>query len=83
MLRYPMVMRKAQAELDSVVGTGCLPTFEDHDSLPYLQALLKQATRWRTIAPTGFPHAVTEDDTYNGMSIPKGTTVYANICADI
>ncbi|KAF8061631.1 cytochrome P450 [Lyophyllum atratum] len=79
MLHFPAVMRKAQVELDSVVGTQRLPGFDDYDSLPYLQALVKEVTRWRPIAPTGIPHSVTEDNTYNGMFIPKGSTVYANI----
>lgn len=36
-------------------------------------------TRWRPVAPTGFPHALTVDDTYQGYFLPKGATVYANI----
>ncbi|KAG6861649.1 hypothetical protein C0995_013651 [Termitomyces sp. Mi166 len=78
MLRYPDVMRKAQAELDSVVGHGRLPGFEDQTALPYMQALIKETTRWRPIAPTAVPHATTEDDTYKGLFIPKGSTIYAN-----
>ncbi|KAG6918023.1 hypothetical protein DXG01_016875 [Tephrocybe rancida] len=78
MLHYPEVMRKAQAELDTVIGSGRLPGFEDQSSLPYMQALIKESTRWRPIVPTGVPHSVTQDDTYAGMFIPKGSTVYAN-----
>lgn len=33
---YPDVMRKAQAEIDSVVGRDRLPTFEDRARLPYV-----------------------------------------------
>lgn len=40
---------------------------------------LTQSCRWRPVAPTGFPHALTQDDTYNGYFIPKGATVYANV----
>lgn len=49
MLHYPAVMRKAQAELDAVVGSGRLPTFEDFDSLPYFQALIKEITRFSVV----------------------------------
>lgn len=35
--------------------------------------------RWKVIAPTGVPHAITADDEYMGYQIPKGSTVYANI----
>ncbi|KAG6845687.1 hypothetical protein H0H87_004948 [Tephrocybe sp. NHM501043] len=78
MLHYPDVMRKAQSELDAIVGSGRLPGFEDRVSLPYMQALIKESTRWRPIVPTGFPHSVTQDNTYKGMFIPKGSTIYAN-----
>lgn len=33
---------------------------------------------WLTL-PSGLPHRLVEDDSYNGYWIPKGTTVYANI----
>lgn len=33
----PEVQRKAQAEIDTVVGHGRLPTFADRDSLPYIK----------------------------------------------
>ncbi|KIK33706.1 hypothetical protein CY34DRAFT_18200 [Suillus luteus UH-Slu-Lm8-n1] len=35
MVLYPEVQRRAQAEIDSVVGEDCLPTFEDRASLPW------------------------------------------------
>lgn len=81
MLHNPSVMRKAQAELDSVIGMDQLPTFDDIPSLPYIQALINETTRWRPISPAGIPHAPTQDDVYEGMFIPKGSAVYANIYA--
>ncbi|KAJ7224125.1 cytochrome P450 [Mycena pura] len=81
MLLFPAVQAKAQEEIDSVVGQSRLPGFEDYDALPYVQALIKEVTRWRCIAPTGFPHASMADDVYKGMLIPNGATVYANIYA--
>ncbi|KAJ7470933.1 cytochrome P450 [Mycena latifolia] len=81
MLLFPTVQKKAQEELDAVVGQSRTPGFEDYDTLPYVQALVKEVTRWRCIAPTGVPHATTADDVYQGMFIPKGATVYANIYA--
>ncbi|KAJ7895083.1 cytochrome P450 [Mycena leptocephala] len=81
MILFPAVQKKAQEEIDSVVGQGRSPRFEDYDALPYVQALIKEVTRWRCIAPTGVPHATTKDDVYQGMFIPKGATVYANIYA--
>ncbi|CDO77905.1 hypothetical protein BN946_scf184692.g3 [Trametes cinnabarina] len=80
MLHFPDAMKKAQAELDEVVGGDRLPQFEDQERLPYLHALINETLRWRPIAVLGgTPHAVTADDEYNGMFIPKGSTVFANL----
>jgi len=51
MTLYPRVMKKAQAELDNVVGTKRLPTFADRSSLPYMEALFTELLRWHTPAP--------------------------------
>lgn len=68
MLHFPEAMRKAQAELDAVVGADRLPGYEDRERLPYLKAVINETLRWRPIAVLGgTPHAVTADDEYNGM----------------
>ncbi|KAI0088578.1 cytochrome P450 [Irpex rosettiformis] len=79
MLHYPGAMRKAQAELDAVVGQGRPPTFDDMPNLPYIRAMVKETLRWRPIAPLAALHLSTEDDWYDGHFIPKGSTVIANI----
>ena len=53
MLLYPDVMRKAQAELDAVVGRDRLPTFEDRKNLHYIRAMVKEVLRWRPVGPLG------------------------------
>jgi cytochrome P450 len=50
---YPEVQARAQAEMDQVVGRVRLPSWEDHDSLPYLEALVKEVLRWNPVAPLG------------------------------
>ena len=56
MLLYPDIQRKAQDELDSVVGRERLPTFEDRPELPFVDAIYKEVLRWRPISPLGsFP----------------------------
>lgn len=37
-----------------------------------------QTLRWRPVAPGGVPHLLTQDDTYGGYCLPKGTVVFAN-----
>ncbi|TFY71792.1 hypothetical protein EVG20_g1219 [Dentipellis fragilis] len=80
MLHHPEEMRKAQAEIDKVIGQDRMPEWNDVDSLPYVRAVINEAMRWRPVAALGgSPHASTSDDEYNGMFIPKGTTVFANL----
>jgi len=77
----PEVQKKAQAQLDSVVGPNRLSEFHDIDHLPYIQAAVMEYLRWMPIAPLSVPHAVTADDTYKGYHIAKGTFVVANVWA--
>ncbi|KAF9454479.1 cytochrome P450 [Macrolepiota fuliginosa MF-IS2] len=81
MLCNPAVMRKAQEELDHVVGTDRLPEFDDMYLLPYTQAIVKETLRWRPILPLGVAHSNTCDDVYDGMFIPKGSRIHANVYA--
>ncbi|KAL0961325.1 hypothetical protein HGRIS_006283 [Hohenbuehelia grisea] len=79
MILYPESQSKAQAEIDRVIGHGRLPSFDDSDSLPCVEAIYRELLRWRPAAPLGVPHAATEDDIYNGYLIPKGAMIFANI----
>jgi cytochrome P450 len=53
MVRNPQIQRKAQAELDEVLGQGVLPDFKDEASLPYITAILKETLRHSTLTPLG------------------------------
>ena len=53
MTLHPEVQRKAQAEVDQVVGISRLPDFSDEAALPYVQAVLKEALRWHPVTPLG------------------------------
>lgn len=53
MTLYPSVMRKAQAEIDAVVGRDRVPNFRDEPSLPYIRAIVKETLRWRPVGPLG------------------------------
>jgi len=68
MITHPEVQAKAQAELDSVVGRGRLPSFADQPDLIYCGAVVREILRWRTVIAGGLAHATTEDDWYNGAS---------------
>ena len=48
---YPEIQRKAQAEIDAVVGRERLPTISNSASLPYVRNLLAEAFRWNPAIP--------------------------------
>jgi cytochrome P450 len=83
MCAFPEVQRKAQAEIDSVVGPDRSPTWEDVDGkLPYMVALVKEVLRWRSVAVlAGIPHANTRDVEYKGYHFPAGTNMIGNLWA--
>lgn len=53
MSMFPEVQKKAQAEIDAVVGHERLPNFSDYESLPYIGALIKELLRWQPAVPVG------------------------------
>ncbi|KAF8583927.1 cytochrome P450 [Ramaria rubella] len=71
MLLHPEAQRKAQAELDAVLGGVRLPAFSDRNNLPY------EALRWHALVPQAV-HRVTEDDVLGNYVIPKGAIVIGN-----
>ncbi|ETN43429.1 uncharacterized protein HMPREF1541_02588 [Cyphellophora europaea CBS 101466] len=80
MAKWPEIQRRAQQEIDAVVGQDRSPTWDDYKNLPYVAATVKEAMRWRPVTPLAFPHCVDEaDDWVDGMLIPKGTVVFINV----
>ncbi|KAK6210506.1 hypothetical protein LQW54_006114 [Pestalotiopsis sp. IQ-011] len=77
MMMYPEVQKKAQGEIDAVVGDR-MPVWEDLESLPYVRCMIKEVWRWRPPVALGHPHVTTRDLEYKGMLIPKGARLYIN-----
>ncbi|KAK0445981.1 cytochrome P450 [Desarmillaria tabescens] len=78
MMRHPECQRKAQVEIDGILGGGRLPNLDDRPHLPYVEALYQEIKRWFPVIPLGLPHLSMNDDIYRGMFIPKGSVVFAN-----
>ncbi|RDB27983.1 hypothetical protein Hypma_002125 [Hypsizygus marmoreus] len=81
LLANPSVLKKAQQEIDTVIGTDQLPDFDDHDSLPYVTAVVKESLRWKAVAPLGVPHLLEVEDKYKGYRLPAGSVVIPNVWA--
>lgn len=78
---HPEKQRKAQEQIDRIVGSDRLPNIGDRDSLPYIDAIFRETLRWLPPFPLTVPHVAEEDDIYKGYFIPKGTIVYPNVWA--
>ncbi|CAE6519381.1 unnamed protein product [Rhizoctonia solani] len=81
MTLYPGVQEKAQLELDTVLGSGVLPTISDRDRLPYINNLVLELLRWRPVLPIAIPHVCYEDDVYRGYDFVKGDIIIGNVWA--
>ncbi|PCH38732.1 cytochrome P450 [Wolfiporia cocos MD-104 SS10] len=81
MVRHPHVWRRAQKEIDEVVGSGRLPDFDDRPSLQYVECVIQEIFRWNPPVPLAMPHQLIADDEYRGYHIPNGSTVMANVWA--
>ena len=53
MVLHPDVQKKAQAEIDSVIGTDRLPVYGDRPKLPFIEAIMKEVLRWYPPVPLG------------------------------
>ncbi|KAM0812515.1 putative Cytochrome P450 [Seiridium cardinale] len=78
MTLFPESAKIAQEEVDRVIGSDRLPTWEDEKQLPYVRAMIKEVLRWRPVNKFGMFHATSEEDWYDGYFIPKGTIVVLN-----
>ncbi|KAJ7604491.1 cytochrome P450 [Roridomyces roridus] len=74
MVAYPEALKKAQEEMDRVVGQDRVPNLSDLQNLPYVRAVILETHRFRPVAPLLFPHATT----YKNYSIPAGSTIFVN-----
>ncbi|TCD69127.1 hypothetical protein EIP91_008603 [Steccherinum ochraceum] len=73
------VQARAHDEIDRIIGPGRIPTIEDVQHLPYLQAIIKEVHRFCPSVPYAVPHYSTAEETIGGYTIPKNSTIFMNI----
>merc|ERR1712110_819103 len=74
--RFPDMQTRVQEEIDSVIGSRT-PELVDRQAMPYMDAFIHEVLRHSCIVYTT-PHATTEEVEFQGYTIPKGTSVFAN-----
>lgn len=73
------VMKKTQAELDSIVGKERQVNESDIKNLVYLQAVIKETLRLYPAAPLSAPREAITDCTVSGYHIPASTQLFINL----
>ena len=58
LIKNPEIQKKAQAQIDAVVGEDRSPRWADLEKLPYINCIVKEGHRWRPVTPLSFPHAL-------------------------
>ncbi|XP_078002366.1 cytochrome P450 2B4-like [Phascolarctos cinereus] len=76
LLKYPWVAEKVHKEIDQVIGRNRLPELKDRAKMPYTDAVIHETQRFGDLLPMALPHSVTQDTSFRGYLLPKGTEVY-------
>ncbi|XP_063771232.1 cytochrome P450 2K6-like isoform X3 [Pseudophryne corroboree] len=74
MMKYPDIQKKVQNEIERVVGSA-QPRVEHRIQMPYTDAVLHEIQRFGDILPGSALHSTSQDVTFRGYFIPKGTFV--------
>ncbi|XP_027347791.1 licodione synthase-like [Abrus precatorius] len=80
LFNHPKALKKAQEEIDRVIGNKRLVCEEDIPNLPYIHAIIKEIMRLHPPLPM-IMRKGTKDCVVNGNMIPKGTIVCINMWA--
>lgn len=81
LLSNPKTMKKAQTEMDHVIGQNGIVQESDISEFPYLQAVVKETFRLHPPAPLLVPRKAESDVEILGFMVPKDTQVLVNVWA--
>ncbi|KAF2298785.1 hypothetical protein GH714_027555 [Hevea brasiliensis] len=74
-------MKRLQEELDNVVGLNRMVEEKDLPKLTYLDMVIKESLRLRSVGPLLIPHESTEDIIVKGYHIPSKSRIMVNAWA--
>ncbi|XP_020291003.1 probable cytochrome P450 303a1 isoform X2 [Pseudomyrmex gracilis] len=78
LIMFPEVQRKAQEEIDKVLGRDRFPTLDDRPKMPYVQAIVLESLRMFMGRTMNVPHRALRDTSIMGYKIPKDTMLVVN-----
>ncbi|KAK4492124.1 hypothetical protein RD792_002921 [Penstemon davidsonii] len=78
LVNNPDVQTKLRDEINTILGPGIQVTEADTHKLPYLQAVIKETLRLRTIVPCLLPHMNLQTAKLGGYDIPAQSRVLVN-----
>jgi len=78
LLNNPDKLKKAQAEIDELIGNGRLLQESDLPNLPYLQCVITETLRLYPAGPLLVPHESSEECVVGGYDVPRGTMLLVN-----
>ncbi|XP_039763878.1 probable cytochrome P450 303a1 [Pararge aegeria] len=78
LVREQDVQKKAQEEIDRIVGKNRMPCLDDRPHMPYNEAIVQESIRHFMGRTFGVPHRALRNTTLAGYNIPKDTMVVSN-----
>ncbi|KAL7616068.1 hypothetical protein Lser_V15G00896 [Lactuca serriola] len=78
LLNNPQVLKNAQNEIHTVIGTDRLIDESDVINLPYLRCIINETQRLYPAGPLLVPHESSEECIVGGYKIPRGTMLLVN-----
>ncbi|GLV31426.1 Cytochrome P450 305a1 [Carabus blaptoides fortunei] len=79
MLLHPHVQAKAFEEINESLDPNKPLYYKDRVKVPYVEAIILEVSRLFPIAALAAPRRVLRDTVLDGYTVPKGSTVYANL----
>ncbi|NWW49487.1 CP2C1 protein, partial [Pedionomus torquatus] len=73
--KYSHIQAKVQEEIDVVLGAGRTPSMDNKLRMPYTNAVIHELQRFHKTRIENFPRMTTQNVTFRGHTIPKGTVV--------
>lgn len=78
LLRQPMIIKKAQEELDRAIGHERWVQEKDYTQFSYIESIIKETLRLHPVSTMLPPRTALEDCHVAGYDIPKGTILMVN-----